>query len=60
MVSCFRLNKTNNRRAGEVAKDIAIDARGHAFDSLVGQISHSGANGSPPLRCFLEAVLLMR
>ena len=34
--------------------DIAIGARGLGFNSGAGQIGHSVANGSPPLRCFSE------
>ena len=35
-----------------------VEARG--FDSRVGQLSHSVANGSPPLRRFFAAVLPSR
>ena len=38
-------------------EDIAIGAGSLWFESRVGQIEHSVANGSPPLRCFFRAVL---
>ena len=37
-----------------------IDEGDRWFDSLSGQIKHNVANGSPPLRCFLETVLSWR
>ena len=40
-------------------KGIAINAEGFEFDSRVGQIRHSVANGSPALRCFLGAALFI-
>ena len=43
-----------------VYKHIAIDVGGLGFDYRVGQIGHSVANGSPPLRRFFGAVLLKR
>ena len=38
-------------------RDVAIHPR---FDSRAGQIGHSVANGSPPLRRFFGAVLFRR
>ena len=35
-------------------------AKGLGFDSLGAQIAHTVAYGSPPLRCFFEAVLPRR
>ena len=49
-----------SRQVGLVVKDITIDARGLWFVSQAGQIGHSVANGSPPLRCFFGAVLSRR
>ena len=46
-----------NRPVSSAAKHIDIDARGLGFKSWVGQIGHSVANGMPPRRRFLEAVL---
>ena len=40
--------------------DIAIGAGGAAFVFRAGQIGHSVANGSPPLRRFFEVVLPRR
>ena len=37
-----------------------MSAGGVGFDSQVGQIGHSVANGSPPLQRFFEAVLPRR
>ena len=48
------------RLLGNSCKDNAIDAGGLGFESLVGQIGTSVANGSPPLRYFFGAVLLSR
>ena len=39
-----------------VVKHIAIDAGGYGIDSWAGQIEHSVANSSPPLRYFCGAV----
>ena len=36
-------------------KDFAIDAEGLGFNSQAGQIGHSVANGSPPMRRFFGA-----
>ena len=47
-------------QVGEVVKDIAIGARGLGFDSLAGQIGHSVASGSSPLRLFFGPVLSRR
>ena len=42
-------------------KDLAIDAEGLGFNSQAGQIKHSVANGSQPLRrFFFGAALPMR
>ena len=43
-----------------MAEDIAVGAEGVGFDSRVGQIEHSIANGSPLLLCFFEVMLLRR
>ena len=43
---------------GETVQDIAIGSEGLGFNFRAGQIGHSVANGSPPLRCFFGAVLL--
>ena len=49
-----------HRPADAVVKHIANSAAGRKFDSRAGQIEHSVANGSPPLRRFIEAVLSRR
>ena len=49
-----------HRPVSLVAEDIAIDAGGLGFHSRVGQIVHIVPNGSPPLQCFLGAVLPRR
>ena len=41
-------------------RSVAIGSRDVGFNSMVGQIGHSLANDSPPLRCFLGAVLPRR
>ena len=41
-------------------KDVAIDAEGLRFNFQAGQIGHSIANGSPPLRRFFVAALSRR
>ena len=46
-----------SRSCSVVIKDIAIDAEGLGFNSQAGQIGHSVANGSPPLRRFFGAAL---
>ena len=40
-----------------MVNDIAICAEGLRFDSKAGQIGRNVANGSPSLRCFVEAEL---
>ena len=52
-----RSNEDDGQRVGVGAQDIAIGARDVGFDYRAGQISHSVANGTSPLRCFLGAVL---
>ena len=52
--------KLVRRPGGLVLKHIAIGARGLGFDTLAGHVGHSVAYGSPPLRRFFGAVLLMR
>ena len=42
------------------AAKIAIGVEGLGFESRVGQIGHSVAKDSPPLRCFFGAVVLHR
>ena len=51
---------SRDRPLGVVAKDIVISAEGLGFDYRAGQIGHSVANGSPPLRCLFGAVLSRR
>ena len=43
-----------------MVKDIAVDMGSLGFDSLAGQIAHSIANCSPPLRRFFAAMLPRR
>ena len=43
-----------------VVKHLAIDAEGLGLNSQAGQIGHSVANGSQPLRRFFGAALLRR
>ena len=40
-----------------MVRDITIGAGGRGFDYQAGQIGHSVANGSLPLRCLFVAVL---
>ena len=42
------------------AEDVAIDAEDLRFNFQTGQIGHSVANGSPPLRRFFGPVLPKR
>ena len=46
--------------ASAVVKDVAVDAEGLGLNSQDGQIRHTVANGSPPLRRFFGAVLPRR
>ena len=39
-----------------IAKNTAVDAGGLGFNSQAGQIEHSVASGSPPLRRLFEAI----
>ena len=43
-----------------VLKDFAIDAEGLGLNSQAGQVEHSVANGSQPLRRFFGAMLPRR
>ena len=43
-----------------IVKDVATDAESLGFNSQVGQIEHTAANGSPPLRRFFGAELSRR
>ena len=47
-------------RFAQLLKLIVIGAGGMGFDSRAGQIGHSVAYGSPPLRRFFRAVLSRR
>ena len=49
-----------DRPVSLVVKGTAVGAGGLGFNFRAGQIGHSVANGSPPLRCFFRAVLLRR
>ena len=53
-------DSTGTDRLTLLVTDTAIGVEDLEFDSRAGQIKHSVANGSPPLRCFLGSVLSKR